>query len=81
MIPQIALDIKEIFEKDGARGITIFKFTPLSENEWEVESESNKAYVITMVGKKIHCSCPQHMFRHKGCKHINMFHNYQRGKK
>jgi len=80
MISKKALQIKKIFEKNGYKGLKIFKFTPVSDNEWSVESESNKPYTITKVGKRIHCSCPQHMFRHKGCKHVNMFSHYMKSK-
>jgi len=80
MISDKALQIKNIFEKNGFSGLKMFKFTSVSSNEWNVESESNKEYVITKIGKRTHCSCPQHMFRHKGCKHVNMFSHYMKSK-
>ncbi len=79
MISKKALKIKKFFENHGYKGLTIFKFTPISDYEWEVESESNNKYVISKPMKKIHCSCPQHMFRHQECKHIKMFINYRKG--
>jgi hypothetical protein len=80
MISKKAYKIKDLFEKNGCKGMKMFKFTPISANEWEVESESNKTYTITKISKRTHCSCPQHMFRHGGCKHVDMFGHYLESK-
>ena len=44
----------------------------MPENTWTVPSETidNTFYEITKVGDRFVCSCPDHLYRNRVCKHI-----------
>ena len=44
----------------------------MAENRWVVQSETtpSKQYEVVRVGDLFACSCPNHIYRNRQCKHI-----------